>query len=333
MTTTTGAVDSNAIVKRIEGEGGMKRLGWGALDAADFGLNAGELAVVAGRPGHGKTTVLLNTLVNWLENYPNETFVLVSHEVPVEAVVIKLLSILTRKLGRAGWSYNDLRGMLQGGAKTAPVGLDPTDVSAALTKLRELEGRLRVVYEPGWTVEEVDAYLKSLAATTPKLGGVFVDYLQLVAGPRGLQYESRDHEISTAAKHLKRTAVDIAAPLIAAAQISRDVAWTVDYIPGTSLEDERVLREIIKRRPQLHHVGEGGGDQEADLVLGILNYRAELVSAAEADGMNPERLAISGDASPFEILVLKNRYGRLVTAPLIIELRSGYIRDQGVFGK
>lgn len=333
MTMTTGSVDSSAIVKRIEGEGGMKRLGWRALDAADFGLNAGELAVVAGRPGHGKTTVLLNTLVNWLENYPDETFVLVSHEVPVQAVVIKLLSILTRRLGRAGWSYNDLRGLLQGGGKVAPAaGLDPNDVGAALAKLRELEGRLRVVYEPSWTVEEVDRYLKSVAAAT-KVGGVFLDYLQLVAGPRGTQYESRDHEISTAAKHLKRTAVDIAAPMIAAAQISRDVAWSVDYIPGTSLEDERVMREIVKRRPQLHHVGEGGGDQEADLVLGILNYRAELVSAAEAESMNPERLAISGDANPFEILVLKNRYGRLVTASLIIELKSGYIRDQGVFGK
>ena len=38
-------------------------------------------------------------------------------------------------------------------------------------------------------------------------------------------------------------------------------------------------------------------------------------------------------ANPFEILVLKNRFGRLVTASLIIELKSGYIRDQGVFGK
>ena len=332
MTMTTGSVDSNAIVKRIEGEGGMKRLGWRALDTADFGLNAGELAIVAGRPGHGKTTVLLNTLVNWLENFSDETFVLISHEVPVQAVVIKLLSILTRRLGRAGWAYNDLRALLQGGAKSAPAGLDPNDVDAALAKLRELEGRLRVIYEPSWTVEDVDRYLKSVVATT-KVGGIFVDYLQLVAGPRGLQYESRDHEISTAAKHLKRTAVDIAAPMIAAAQISRDVAWAVDYIPGTSLDDERVVREIIKRRPQLHHVGEGGGDQEADLVLGILNYRAELVSAVEAEGLNPERLAISGDANPFEILVLKNRYGRLVTAPLVIELKSGYIRDQGVFGK
>lgn len=329
----TGAVDSASIVKQIERQGTMKRLGWHALDAADFGVNAGELAIVAGRPGHGKTTVLLNTLVGWLENHPNETFALISHEVPVDAVVIKLLSILTRRLGRAGWSYNDLRHLLQSGFKIVPQGLDPADVSSALAKLREIEGRLRVVYEPDWTVEDIDQYLKSMAGSSSNIGGVFVDYLQLVAGPRDLTYESRDHEISTVAKRLKRTAVEIGAPMIVAAQISRDVAWTVDYIPGTSLEDERVLREVIKRRPQLHHVGEGGGDQEADLVLGILNFRAELVAAVEAEGSNPEQLAVSGDANPFEILVLKNRYGPLVTAPLIIELKSGYIRDQGVFGK
>ncbi|MBL9096917.1 MAG: hypothetical protein JNK07_08320 [Alphaproteobacteria bacterium] len=332
MTMISGAVDTNAVIKGIERQGGLKRLGWRVLDAADFGLNAGEIAVVAGRPGHGKTTVLLNTMVNWLENYPNETFILVSHEVPVEAVVIKLMSILTRRLGRAGWSYNDLRAVLQGGPKAAPKGYDPSDVSAAIAKLKEFEDRLRVVYEPDWTVEDVDRYLKSVAGTAPKLGGVFVDYLQLIAGPRDLAYESRDHEISTAAKRLKRSAVDVGVPMMIAAQISRDVAATVDYIPGSSLEDERVLREIIKRRPQLHHVGEGGGDQEADLVLGILNFRAELVSAAEAEGQNPD-IPVSGDANPFEILVLKNRYGRLVMAPLVIELRSGYIRDPGVFGK
>ena len=89
----------------------------------------------------------------------------------------------------------------------------------------------------------------------------------------------------------------------------------------------------MKRRPQLHHVGEGGGDQEADLVLGILNYRAEFIAAAEAEGLNTEQLVLSGDSNPFEILVLKNRYGRLLTAPLVIELRSGFIRDPGVFGK
>ena len=330
---TMGKVDSADIIKQIERQGAMKRLGWHALDAADFGLNAGELAVVAGRPGHGKTTVLLNTLLHWLEHYPNQTFVLISHEVPADAVVIKLLSILTRRLGRAGWSYNDLRRLLQSGSKIVPKGLDPADVSSALAKLRDIEGRLRVVYEPGWTVDDIDDYLRTMAGSSSRIGGIFVDYLQLVAGPKSLKYESRDHEISTVAKRLKRTAVEVGAPMIVAAQISRDAASTVDYIPGSSLEDERVLREVVKRRPQLHHVGEGGGDQEADLVLGILNFRAELVAAAEAEGANADHLAISGDASPFEILVLKNRYGQLVTAPLVIELKSGYIRDQGVFGK
>lgn len=330
---TTGAVDSAGIVRQIERQSVLKRLGWRTLDAADFGLNAGELAVVAGRPGHGKTTVLMNTLIHWLENHKDQTFILISHEVPVEAVVIKLLSILTRTLGRAGWSYNDLRAAMQDKGRPAPKGLDPADMSAALAKLRELEGRLRVVYQPDWTVDDVDRYVKSVAVEGCKIGGVFVDYLQLIPGPPDLNYESREHEISTAAKHLKRTAVEIGAPMLVAAQISRDAASNVDYIPGSSLEDERVLREIIKRRPQLHHVGEGGGDQEADLVLGILNFRAELVSAAEAQGTELENVSVTGDANPFEIIVLKNRYGRLLTAPMVIELRSGFIRDQGVFGK
>src|SRR5258706_15916630 len=102
----------------------MKGLGWGVFDAGDFGLNPGEIAIVAGRPGHGKTTVLLNMLINWLNAWPQETFVLISHEVPVEAVMIKLLSILTRSVGRSGWSYNELRRLLRSQLKQVPPGLD-----------------------------------------------------------------------------------------------------------------------------------------------------------------------------------------------------------------
>jgi replicative DNA helicase len=325
-----GLVDTAALVKQIEREGAMKPLGWRVFDDGDFGLNPGEIAIVAGRPGHGKTTVLLNMMVNWLTRYPDETFVLISHEVPVEAVMLKLLSILTRRRGRTGWSYNELRRLLRSQLKEVPPGLEADDALGAIAELREVEKRMRIVYEPNWRVDDVCRYLVEVKSNT-NIGGVFVDYLQLIGGKREDTYESRDHEMSMVAKNLKRCAVEAEAPMVVAAQITRDVALDLDFVAAGSLEDERVVQHIMKRRPQLNHVGEGGGDQEADLVLGILNYRAEFVAAAEAEGS--ERLIVNGDSNPFEILVLKNRYGRLITAPLIIELRSGYIRDPGVFGK
>jgi hypothetical protein len=56
------------------------------------------------RTGHGKTTVILNLLLHWLESYPNDRFILYSYEIPAESVLIKLVSSLTRKIGANGWT-------------------------------------------------------------------------------------------------------------------------------------------------------------------------------------------------------------------------------------
>jgi replicative DNA helicase len=119
---------------------------------------------------------------------------------------------------------------------------------------------------------------------------------------------------------------------MAAAQIGREAAQISDWIPDGTLEDERVLRAIAKRRPQLHHLREGGGEREADLVIGLLSYRADYLAAAEQAGM--DKLVIeTGSAGPFDVGVIKNRYGQLGLATLVLESRTGFIRDAGVFGR
>ena len=132
---------------------------------------------------------------------------------------------------------------------------------------------------------------------------------------------------------MKRMAVNLDCPVAAAAQISREAARMTDWIPDGTLEDEKVLRAIAKRRPQLHHLREGGGEQEADLVLGILNYQADYMQACEDAGLEQMARVETGGAGPFEVNVMKNRFGELSIAPLVLEARSGYIRDPGVFGR
>ena len=88
-----------ALMERMRVAGAGKTCGWKALDNRDVGFFPGELAIVAGRTGHGKTTVILNLLLHWLENYPNDRFILYSYEIPAESVLIKLVSSLTRKIG------------------------------------------------------------------------------------------------------------------------------------------------------------------------------------------------------------------------------------------
>lgn len=329
--TDTGQIDVANMIAAVRDQGAVKPFGWRSIDALELGVNPGELTVIAGRPGHGKTTVLLNILVHWLESHPSESFILYSHEVPAESVMIKLLCMFTRSKGARGWSYNEMREWLHTTGGTVPRGLESKDAQRAVERLSEFQKRLFVIYQPDWNTLELARSVGAIAHKTGTIGGIFVDYLQLVPGPPG-HYENREHEVSVVAKQLKRLAVETRCPLVAAAQIGREAAYAAAVIPSGSLEDERVLREIAKRRPQLHHLREGGGEQEADFVVGILNYRADFVSIIESKGLDMDLARDMGDATPFDFCVIKNRFGRIATVPLVLEARNGLIRDQGVFG-
>jgi replicative DNA helicase len=291
------------LLSQVRGQARQRAFGWRTLDRLEIGFNPGDLTIVAGRTGHGKSTVLLNILLHWLESYPDERYLLFSYEIPPATVALKLVSTLTRKRGGVGWSYHDVRRWVQG------------EHNPTANHLNEQEVR--------------DA--RDLSRRVGPIAGLIVDYLQLVQPPPG-RYENREHEVTMVAKELKKLAVELGCPSMAAAQIGREAAEVTDWVPDGTLEDERVLRAIARRRPQLHHLREGGGEREADLVIGLLNYRADYVAAAEQAGLD-KGIIETGNAGPFDVAVIKNRYGQLGLATLVIESRTGYVRDAGVFGR
>jgi replicative DNA helicase len=213
-----------------------------------------------------------------------------------------------------------------------PEGLQQREIEEAIKTLSRWQKRLIIHYQPSWNVLDVEKSARELQGAGRKIGGIFVDYIQLVAPPPG-SYESLEHEVTATAKHLKRLGVDLSCPVIAAAQIGREAADIAGWIPEGDIEDERVVRTIAKRRPQLHHLRQGGGEQEADLVVGLLNYRADYIAALEDNEDNRQRLEAVGTSGQFDVAVIKNRYGVLGIAPLVLESHSGYVRDPGVFGR
>ena len=92
------------LIDSVARSSGRRPFGWRALDDRDIGAAPGDLVIVAGRTGHGKSTVIFNLMCNWLEAHPEETFLLVSHEIPQEPIMLRFLSILTRKRGSQGFS-------------------------------------------------------------------------------------------------------------------------------------------------------------------------------------------------------------------------------------
>ncbi len=278
-----------------------------------------ELAVLGARTGHGKTTALLCLLLNWLEAYPEERFVFFSYELPPEAVLLKLASALTRRDASDGWTYYEIRDWLQGRERANHFG-NPASLDQAFDFLRACEERLAVVYRPGWSVTELAAHAHGLAAQGEPPGGILVDYLQLIGPPDG-HYDRRDIEVSQVARHLKALAVGLSCPVVSAAQIGRQAAQQAERIPPGDFDDRTVQEAIRRRRPQLHHLREGGSEQEADLVVGLLNYRADYL---EDRGNGPADRDLPG---PFEMLVLKNRYGPLGTARMVLEGPTGTLRE------
>lgn len=289
--------------------------GWEALDDLEVTFHPGELALLAARTGHGKTSALVGLLHNWLvqpEVEEGELLVFYSSEEPEVRVFQRLLALET------GWPSTDVRDAL----RERPLG---DYLSTVVERVREWRDRLLVIHRPSWSVAEVVAYTRELDVKRP-VGAVLVDYLQRIAPPEG-RYDRRDIEVSQVGRWLKALAVDLDAPVAVAAQLGRQAVEGAERLPDRTYEDQEVQRAIRRRRPQLHHLREGGSEQEADLVLGLLSYRADYTAGEEREDGRERSVP---EVTRLEVGTLKNRYGSPGRwAALAFEGRYGLIRDPG----
>ncbi len=300
--------------------------GWSAVDALGVRFSPGELAVLGARTGHGKTSVVVGLVKNWLDaETVDGPVVFYSLEEPEDRIVDRLVSLLTWKDGN-GWTANEVRDYLRdsnAANRHAADGSwpDVDRLEAAIDRVRGWEDRLQVVHRPAWDVKTLDAHARERAALGP-VGAVLVDYLQRVPPTPGFKADRRDQEVSYIGRTLKTLAVDLGVPVVVGAQINREAAQALDHSAIHESEDFVSAIPLIRRgRPELHHLREGGSEQEADVVLGLLNYAADFRTDAR-DAVSIPR------ATLFEAGSLKNRYGAVgAWASLAFEGRYGLIRD------
>ncbi len=314
-------------VLRLEEESGQLPTGygpgWESLRDLEISFNPGELIIAAGRTGHGKTTFLVNLLNNFC-NLPESPgpFLFYSLEEPEIRIYHRLLSLLTaepeiRNNHGGAWTVNQIRDYKRNPESRAAWS-SPESLWTARDKLEQREGAFQIIYRPAWTVEEIATHARVAAEQTP-IGGVLVDYLQRTQPPPG-KYDRRDIEISAIGRRFKSLALDLNAPVIVAAQIDRE-AVPANYREKLNACHTFVaaLDVIETSRPDLHHLREGGSEQEADLILGLLNYAADYRSD---DDPTP-------DETPFEVGTLKNRAGTPGRwGELIFEGRFNLLRDE-----
>jgi len=222
------------------------------LDQRILGLNAGELVLIASRPGMGKTSIAMNIVMN-VAKMSKKTVAVFSLEMSRAQLVSRILSgealidnkkLLTGKLNAEEWSRI---------------------VTAASTV-----SSVSVLIDDNPTLSVAD--MNAQCRRVKNLGLVVIDYLQLMqsAGGKSSGGDNRQQVVADMTRMLKIMAKELEVPVLCLSQLSRANEGRSD------------------KRPILADLRDSGAiEQDADVVIGLYregyyNKECENPNAAEA---------------------------------------------------
>jgi replicative DNA helicase len=252
--------------------------GFTDLDRLSGGLQGGQLITIAARPGMGKSAFALQ-LAAHMAGATGLTVPFISYEMSLNELTMRMLAFST------GFDLHKLR---QG---DLPAGFERS-LAVEAEKLAELP--VMIDANPPETIAGVRSAMRRLASRTP-LGGIVVDYLQLMEGDRRFKDANRTQEVSEISRGLKRLATELNVPVIALSQLNRQ------------------LESRPNKRPMLSDLRESGSiEQDSSLVLFL--YRDSVYNQT-----TPSHIA--------EGIIAKQRNGPSgVTFPLIFDAQCARFR-------
>jgi len=300
-TALTHAIDmANAAYER---DGHLSGLASGLtdLDNKMGGLQNSDLIILAGRPSMGKTALVTNIAYNIAKSYrsekqPDGTEKTVdggrvgffSLEMSAEQLATRILSeqaqIASERIRRGMIDENEFRKLVAVSQEMsrAPLYIDQTG---------------------GISIAQLAARARKLKRQKG-LDLLIVDYLQLLSGSskRG---DNRVQEITEITTGLKALAKELAVPIVALSQLSRQVEARED------------------KRPQLSDLRESGSiEQDADVVMFVFReeYYVERQKPREGttefNEWQTKMMEVSGKA---EVIIGKQRHGPVGTVQLAFE--------------
>ena len=214
------------------------------LDRITHGLNRGNLIIIAGRPGMGKTSFALN-VAQHVAIRERRTVGVYSLEMSQQELVLRILC------SEADLSFSRLRAGH----------LAQKEWSKIVQTVRTIrDAPLYIDDSPNPTLLEVASKARRLKAEKG-LSLLILDYLQLMQA--GGKYENRNLEIAAISRGLKQLAKELEIPVIALSQLSRNPE-----------------RRGSDHRPQLADLRESGSiEQDADMVAFV--YREEMYNPTD----------------------------------------------------
>lgn len=251
--------------------------GFGNIDKMTSGFQPTEFIIIAARPGMGKTAFVLNLATSMAAD--NKTVAIFNLEMNAEQLATRMISSLGQiplsKIRTGRLEHNDWK-----------------RVNEAMSQLADTN--IFIDDTPGITIGEIKAKCRRLAASPSGLDIVIIDYLQLVTSAE--RYKgNRQQEVSDISRALKTLALELNIPIIAAAQLSREVEKRDD------------------KRPLMSDLRESGSiEQDADIVSFL--YRDDYYNKeAKTDDFNKES----------EFIIGKNRSGPTGKVDLLFKTNTG----------
>ena len=240
--------------------------GFPSLDAITMGWQEGNLIVIGARPGHGKTAIALNMARS----------AAIDHGIPTAFFTLEMtdIELADRLIGtETGLASNKRKGRVKMKDE------DWAHLEEAL--VRASKAPLYIDETPGLTITEFTSKIKRMKSERG-IRIAFVDYLQLMHAS-GHESQYRAQEIGEISRQLKETAKELRIPIIALAQLNRNLMGRQGSVNG---------------RPVLSDLKDSGSiEQDADMVLFI--HRPALLGLSE----EPVDMA--------ELVIAKNRSGEM----------------------
>lgn len=249
-----------AIGMRKEGLIGVPT-GFHELDDITQGLQKGQLIIVAGRPGQGKTTLGMDFVrsASLKHNMPTAFF---SLEMSNSEIVMRML---------AAESNIPLTNIRHGNISESQWGTLAIKMGEIASKPLYLDD------SPNLTMMEIRAKARRLVQKHG-VKMIVVDYIQLMTS--GKKVESRQQEVSEFSRQMKLMAKELSIPVVALSQLNRGLENRAD------------------KRPMLSDLRESGSlEQDADIVIMISREtdkespkagEAELIIAKHRNGVTKD---------------------------------------------
>ncbi len=223
------------------------------LDDVTNGLHAGQMIIIAARPGIGKSTLGLDFCRSCSVKH-GMTSVIFSLEMSRTEIVMRMLS------AEARIRLQDMRGGR----------MSDDDWTRLARRMSEIsEAPLFIDDSPNMTMMEIRAKARRLKQRHD-LKLIVVDYMQLMTS--GKRVESRQQEVSEFSRQLKLLAKELEVPVVAISQLNRGPEQRTDKRPmladlreSGSLEQDADMVVLIHRPDAWERDDPRAG--EADLIL------------------------------------------------------------------